>query len=280
MKPRVRVVRGEAEPVVGREADGESLTLAERVHRALRRDIIAGHLPAGQALRLEFLKERYGISFSPLREALNRLQSERLVLSTPSRGFRVAPFSEEEMWDVIETRILIDCEALRRSLVRGDAGWEARLIAAFEALNDASGRAESIVEAPGQLLPDPLVPYPLACESLEARHRDFHESLISACGSRWLLALSAQLYAQTERYRQPTLRQGRYAQPGRDVGAEHRRILDAAVARDAVQAAGLLARHYRETGRLVSQGLRFDAAGRGGEAATRLGEAGQVPQNV
>lgn len=235
MKPRIRVVRPSDEPV-------EAITLAERVHRELREDIISGAIDAGQPLRLEYLKERYGISFSPLREALNRLQTERLVVSTPSRGFRVAPFSEEEMWDVIETRILVECEALRRSLVRGDEAWEAGLVQAFDDLMQASGRPDQ-QETPAS--------------SLEQRHQAFHDSLIAACGSPWLLTLAAQLYAQTERYRRPTLRDPQYLAPSRDVRAEHRRLLDAAVARDAVLAAGLLARHYRETGRLVKRILKL-----------------------
>lgn len=297
MKPRVRIVKGALEPATGDGPASGDITLAEGVHRALRRDIIAGDLQAGQPLRLEYLKDRYGISFSPLREALNRLQTERLVVSTPSRGFRVAPFSEEEMWDVIETRIVIDCEALRRSLVRGDDGWETRMVAAFNALNAASARRRGEPAAgeladgqdkeydkpndsecakgqdcssgqdrgqdneeagrPADTAADARASAAVVADDLEARHRDFHDSLISACGSRWLLTLSAQMYAQSERYRQPTLKRGSHRQPGRDVGAEHRRILDAAVARDAVQAAGLLARHYRETGRLVKQRLQF-----------------------
>jgi len=55
----------------------EEITLAEQVYRSLRRDLISGDIEPGQSLRLEFLKQRYGISFSPIREALNRLQSER-----------------------------------------------------------------------------------------------------------------------------------------------------------------------------------------------------------
>lgn len=245
MKPRIKVVKSAASLAESADETYEEITLAEQAHRRLRRDIISGAIPAGQALRLEYLKDRYGISFSPLREALNRLHSERLVVATPSRGFRVAPFSEEEMWDVIETRIVIDCEALRRSLARGDDGWEARLVASFHALMLATGR--QIADANESAGPHQ--------EQLEERHHDFHRSLIAACGSRWLLDLSDQLYAQTERYRQPSLRDRNYWKLERDVAAEHRQLLDAAVARDAGLAAGLLSRHYRETGRTVRQVL-------------------------
>src|SRR5690606_22297203 len=170
----------------------EEITLAEQVYRALRRDLISGEIEPGQSLRLEFLKQRYGISFSPIREALNRLQSERMVVSTASRGFRVAPFSREEMWDAAETRILIDCEAMRRSLKNGDDAWETRLVAAYHALNLAAKRVQGMPEPDAE-----------ASELLEQRHLDFHQALIGACGSRWLTELSMQMYTQTERYRRP-----------------------------------------------------------------------------
>ena len=48
---------------------------------------MSGAFAPGQSLRLELLKQRYGSSFSPIREALNRLRSERMVVSTTSRGF-------------------------------------------------------------------------------------------------------------------------------------------------------------------------------------------------
>ncbi|MFC7407564.1 GntR family transcriptional regulator [Hydrogenophaga atypica] len=250
MKPRIKVAKAAASPAEASSELYEAITLAEQAHRLLRRDIISGAIPSGQALRLEYLKERYGLSYSPLREALNRLHSEKLVTSTPSRGFRVAPFSEEEMWDTIETRIVIDCEALRRSLAKGDDVWEARLVAAFKTLtqtpNDRGANALDHVQADDA--------------HLEMHHHQFHRSLIAACGSRWLLDLSDQLYAQTERYRQPSLRDRRSWKLERDVTLEHRQLLDAAVARDAGLAAGLLARHYRETGRAVKKVLGLAAA--------------------
>ncbi len=210
-----------------------SATLAEQALHILRQEILDGSLAAGQALRLDFLKARYGISYSPLREALNRLHSEKLVVALPARGFRVAACSEEAMWDAIETRIVIDCEALRRSLAKGDAHWEAAMSAAFDALEQAHSQADGV--------------------RTEEGHQAFHNSLLAACGSPWLLDLSAMLYAQTERYRRPVLRgwdKAAHPHP-RDIGLEHRQIYSAALARDAGLAAGLLARHYRETGRMV-----------------------------
>jgi DNA-binding GntR family transcriptional regulator len=153
------------------------------------------------------------------------------------------------MWDAVETRIIIDCEALRRSLARGDGAWEARLVAAFHALKHArEQRHDGPLDAAGAMQADNV---------LEMRHNAFHSGLIEACGSRSLLSLSAQFYAQTERYRRPSLRDPRYANLQRDVPTEHSQILEAALARDNWRA--LLARHYRETGRVIQQLLALDA---------------------
>lgn len=240
-RPRVKAIRQEhALDETAAEPAPEEITLAEQVYRALRRDIISGEVPAGQSLRLEYLKERYGISFSPIREALNRLHSERMVETTSSRGFRVSPFSVEEMWDAIEARILIDCEAMRRSLARADDKWEAQLVGAFHALTLAANRSAEQREMP-----------PSQDEVLEARHLEFHHALISACGSRWLIELSGQMYAQTERYRRPSLRGRPRWGSTRDVQQEHQDLMDAALARNAEQATSMLTQHYRETGRMV-----------------------------
>ena len=171
---------------------------------------------------------------------LNRLNSERLVLSTTSRGFRIAAFSLEEMWDAIETRVLIDCEALGRSIVNGDDEWEARLVGTYHAPTLAANR-----DAPD--LRDQIE----GTDVLETRHMEFHQALISACGSRWLIGLSTQLCDQTERYRQPILRRRSEWGAARNVRQEHQDLKDAALARNTDEATTLLAEHYRETGRMI-----------------------------
>ena len=221
----------------------EDLTLAEQTYSAIRKDIISGDLEAGQLLRLEYLKKRYGISFSPIREALNRLHSERLVELLSSRGFRVVPFSIKEMWDVIETRILIDSEAVRKSLEKADDEWETKLIASFHALRLSSIRAAELDPAAATY----------EDEIVQARHLDFHRTILIACDSPWLLELSGMLYAQTERYRRPVLRGSIHRDRASRVNEEHVQIFDAAVARDAQLTVALLARHYRATGRMIQE---------------------------
>src|ERR687883_1044434 len=100
---KARRKAGNQAPASERRNSGESgtepATLGEAAYQRLRADIVVGTFKAGEPLRLEALRQCYGLSFSPLREALMRLQSERLVLSTALRGFSVAPLSRDEIED-------------------------------------------------------------------------------------------------------------------------------------------------------------------------------------
>lgn len=220
------------------------VTLAEAAYRLLRQDIVAGVFAPGQPLRLELLRQRYGFSFSPLREALNRLQTERLVATAALRGFSVAPVSIDEMWDAMETRILIECEALKRSIRNGDDDWEAGIVAAFHFLDLQVRRMSAADAAVGG---DDLWAF-------ERRHQDFHRALIARCRSRRLIDLADQLYTETQRYRLPTVA-GHTAMPIRDVPREHREIMEATLARRADEALGLLAGHYRRTAELIQASM-------------------------
>lgn len=219
------------------------MTLADKAYQAMRRDILAGKLAPGMPLRLEGLRARYGHGFSPLREALIRLQGERLVDLINLKGFRVAFISAEEMWDVLETRILIETNALRRSVMYGGEAWEEKLRTTCAALLGSACRVSPEEE-------------PEEYERLEACHYAFHHALIEACQSRRLLSLAAQLYAETERYRRPALiRVNRHSHPARDIAAEHEALMVAALERRGDVAADLLAQHYRDTGNMLGEYL-------------------------
>jgi DNA-binding GntR family transcriptional regulator len=211
------------------------MTLAEKAYDSLRRDIVSGALKPGAPLRMAQLSERYEMGFSPLREALNRLQAERLVTSVALKGFSVAPLSMEEMWDATNTRILIEARALRLSIEGGDDTWEAGIVGSLHALLLQAARGTATEED---------------ARALETRHHAFHKSLLSACGSGWLMEFFQRLYVESERYRHPTLTP-RAGEPlrdvPRDIHAEHEALAKATLARDADLACALLADHYRRT---------------------------------
>jgi len=81
------------------ELTGLAGTLASSVYERIREDILIGRLQPGEKLRIDTLRQRYTVGGSPIREALNRLSSEGLVLQHDQRGFGVLPASIEDLVD-------------------------------------------------------------------------------------------------------------------------------------------------------------------------------------
>lgn len=235
------------------------MTLADSAYARIREDIVNGTLLPDHPLRLDALKARYGIGYSPLREALNRLQSERIVVAAPLRGFTVAPVSLDQMWDVIETRIHIESRALARSIQFGDDTWETDVVSALHALLLQARRVTDADQPSSDTLRD-----------LEDRHRAFHSALISACRSEWLLDFSAKLYVGSERYRYAALSGASSGAAKRDVQAEHRLLAETAIARDTPGALALLETHYQKTGEHLERTMRTGTrdSAQAGAAAT------------
>ena len=111
-------------------------TLVERAYLSLRHDVVCGKLAPGERLRVEHLKDQYEVGAGTLREALSLLVSDALVTSEGQRGFRVAPISLADLEDVTNTRVMLETEALRQSIRRGDAQWEAALVASYRLLTE------------------------------------------------------------------------------------------------------------------------------------------------
>ncbi|GAB3432143.1 FCD domain-containing protein [Massilia solisilvae] len=198
------------------EVDNTPNTLTEVTYLRLRRDIIEGKLRPREKLRIEHLKDRYNASSGTLREALSQLLSDALVVNQGQRGFHVAPMSLTDLDDITRTRVLVEGEAMRRSISAGDDAWEANLIGAFHRLTKAEEKLGAREEKD--------------LWEWEARNRDFHEALIGACDSRWLRYVIGLLYRQSERYRHLVISDRTLP---RDVHAEHTTIFEAAIARDA-----------------------------------------------
>ena len=110
------------------------VSVGENAYRRVRGDIIFGRLGPGQRLRLERLKEEYGVGVSTLREILNRLQSERLVAAQGQKGFAVAPVSAVNLKELADLRQLLECRALEQSFKAGDVEWESTVVAAHHRL--------------------------------------------------------------------------------------------------------------------------------------------------
>jgi DNA-binding GntR family transcriptional regulator len=215
------------------------VTLAGTLAQRLREQITEGRLTPGTKLHLEDLKETFGVSLSPLREALSRLSGEGFVVLQGQRGYSVAPVSEANLREVTVLRMEMESFALRQAIACGDRQWEGGIVAALHRLNSLApaskrkSRAEEI-------------------EEWEAEHRQFHLALISACQMPLLLQFCTTLHDLGDRYRRLFLEKN---PTDRDVQQEHTAIANATVSRQGDKAANLLRQHIERTGTNVLKSL-------------------------
>jgi len=91
---------------------------ADRAYLMLRQEIITGELPGGAHLAEADLAAQYGLSRTPIRESLRRLQSEGLVEVEPHRGARVVDWNSFDIEGIYDLRALIEAFVARRAAVR------------------------------------------------------------------------------------------------------------------------------------------------------------------
>lgn len=201
-----------------------SATTAEAAYRRLRADLVLGRIAPGQKLRLEALRETYGVGVGALRELLSRLSAEGLVVAEGQRGFEAPPMTAAELRELGALRLLLETHALAQSFAAGDVEWEGRVVAAHHKLDVVERRmiAGARDEAPAWKRYD----------------REFHQALISACGSRALMQAHANVFDRYLRYLMVAA-----CFRGEIAADEHRRLRDCALARDAAGAAMALRAH-------------------------------------
>lgn len=235
---------------------GEAETAGERVYRRLRNDIVSGRLAPSEKLRLGRLKDDYGISISTLRELLNRLSSEGLIVAESARGFEVAPVSADNFKELANLRLLLEGHALQRSFVLGDMDWEGRVVAAHHKLASMEKRT--------------LAGDARGLEVLKRYDSEFHQALLSACGSRVLLDSHAAVFDKYMRYLMiAVIFRDRAAQ-------EHQKLLECALKRDAKGAQAILATHIMDCVAYTLAHASSGLLGPRGPAVAKRKPAGQA----
>jgi DNA-binding GntR family transcriptional regulator len=209
-------------------------TITQDVYQRLRADLLACRLMPGQKLKIEELCERLNAGSSAVREALSRLAADGFVLLEPQRGFRVTPLSIAELRDLTNVRCQIETLCLRDAIAHGDIDWETGVIAALHRMSRTPERAED----------DPK----RYSDAFAIAHTAFHQALVAACSSSWLLRLRSQLSAQQERYRWLSKPLARVE---RNLEAEHGGIASAAIARRTDEAVERLTAHLQLTAEII-----------------------------
>jgi len=214
-------------------------TANEMALNSLRQDVLSLAFMPGTKLKVEHLQQAYGLSSSPIREALNRLTEEGLVRADERKGFRVATVSAEDLQDITSLRLLIDLPTLAQAMNVGDDAWEAEVIASFHLLEKIESRL-------------PEGPVILDAE-WSALHRNFHRAMMRACPSERMVQTSSSLFDQAERYRHIY---ARYRTVIKRKSEEHKVLMRAVLKRDIATAQQLHQEHVLSTQKNALKALK------------------------
>ncbi|HEY0890433.1 MAG TPA: GntR family transcriptional regulator [Nocardioides sp.] len=216
----------------------EATSIQGRVIAAMRTRIINGEVEAGAALSELALADEFGVSRTPVREALKQLQTEGLVEIRPRVGTFVTAPSRREITELFEIKELLEGAAARLLAQRGH-------VPEIDALRDNLEQADRAVKRDDRLRYAELV-------------HDFHDLLIQGADNSKLEAHYRTLMNQLAYAR---LVQTSLARPGRPLESdrEHHMVLDLILQKDGDSAERLMREHVRASRRALLEELPLGA---------------------
>jgi len=220
------VVQARPDGTTPRPPPGGRRSLADRAYRLIKRRILSTAYPPGCQVMEQELAESLGMSRTPVREAMVRLEEEGLCRIIPRRGMRVKAFSAEDMREIYELLCCLEAKAVE-SLARREPR-----ATALAKLERAVARMEAALEA------DHL-------QRWAAADAAFHKLIFELSGNRRLEELGLSLLEQAHRVRMITLRLRQ--KPFRST-SDHRALLDRIREGDAKGARELNWRHREQAG--------------------------------
>lgn len=212
------------EPAIG------SRLLRETVYDVLRADMISCRLPPGIDIREQELAQRFGVSKSPVRDALMRLEREGLVITLPRQGYRVAPVSLPDVQDMFGLREALEHASMER-IVRHASEAQLAELDSFRRFTPDEWNGG-------------FVEY----------NREFHRTLARISGNARMRDHLFDLMDQMDRAVQLSINSLKRGDPQAVVN-EHIEIIDMLQARDANRAQRLIRRHVSQAGKRVVQAM-------------------------
>ena len=222
------VTKTERRPLGASSGHGAVRRKAADIRDALEQEIVTGSRHAGERLDEQVLADRFAVSRTPVREAINQLASAGLIEQIPHRGAFVRRIGLAEIVEMFEVMAELEGMAGRLAARRGEAAALARLQTALAACARA---AES---------KDPDAYY--------YENERFHHAIYDACGNRFLAGEARRLHQRLKAYRRLQLRVGYRLNQSL---AEHRTITAAIQAGESEEAERALQQH------VAIQGERF-----------------------
>lgn len=224
----------------------ETQSLVDRVSHAVRRAILEGRLLPGEALSISDLATDLGVSHSPVREALQRLSGQGLVVLRPARTAIVAPLELEDLEEIYRLRRLIEVDAAARAAPDLTEEHLSRLKSELMTMSNEAIDSDAFWNS----------------------HNEFHRALLVPVLSPRTERLITELWQAVERYLRIV-----YIETDvlftRSPYDRHRPLLDAARARDSSAMAAALTEHLESNEREVVKSLQQTIAERPGSGPDR-----------
>lgn len=214
----------------------EYLPLRDVVFNTLRQAILTGELKPGERLMEIHLADRLGVSRTPIREAIRKLELEGLVVMIPRKGAQVAKITEKNLKDVLEVRRALDTLAVRLACKRMDDTYKKQL-------REACDEFAKVVKCSNTK------------DITEADVR-FHDIINQSTGNDRLIQLVNNLAEQMYRYRLEYIKDAAYHNRLID---EHEEIYNAILERDEERAARAVVVHIDNQEASILEHLNLDA---------------------
>ncbi|MCX2184728.1 GntR family transcriptional regulator [Streptomyces sp. SKN60] len=193
-----------------------------QILQALRTALVGGELVPGEVYSAPALGERFGVSATPVREAMQQLATEGAVEVVPNRGFRVTERTPRELAELAEVRALIEVPVMLRLARTVPAERWAELRPLAEATGAAAARGDRAHYAESD--------------------RAFHRAVLALAGNEQLLAVADDLHRRSQwpLVSAPATRHGELVADA----AEHTALLDALIAQDLAVVSALVREHF------------------------------------
>jgi DNA-binding GntR family transcriptional regulator len=212
--------------------------LDQRIYDALRERILTRELAPGTSLATRDLAARLGVSVTPVRDALRRLQADGLVQIRGRGETTVTRLGPEDIDDIFDLRLALEVHAVRAGIARLP--------------QDELDRLRGLLAAAARTFRgDRYLDYP----ALIRLDGDYHRALVRGAGNARLTAVHESLGAHVQIARVYFTRERR----PQGTHAEHLAIMDAYVRRDAAGAAAAVAAHIENTRKHILQLLETES---------------------
>lgn len=196
----------------------------DSAYRAIREGILEGRFTQGSHITARQLAEATGLSRTPVREAMRRLDAEGMIKLIPNRGAFVARWSEEEIDQIYELRVLLESFAAQVAAERVDEDSR-------QALHALAAEMSRLVEE-----------RPIDHDAIAEVNDRFHKGLLAACGNRRLrdlLGAIIEVPLQLSTFRRYTIDELRRS------AAQHLELVSALAAHDSDWARSVMTAHIR-----------------------------------